>query len=175
MGILCQPARENFGLDSATASHEDRLSQTDGACHLVSLFLEMRWIHTKGGVNRSTILIGYVQFTAIFSIPLRAQIVDLNTPVKAGLRLLPLVASTAVGSLIGGGSSAKKNLTFYTMSIGTAFVILGSGLLSSLPADGHPVTAQYGYEVLLGLGLGMAISTATFMNSLEVEFEDHGN
>ena len=120
-------------------------------------------------------MVGYVQFTAIFSIPLRAQIVDLNTPVRSGLRLLPLVASTACGSLIGGGSSAKKNMTFYTMSIGTNLVIIGSGLLSTLPADGHQVTAQYGYEVLLGLGLGMTVSTATFMNSLEVDFADHGN
>jgi hypothetical protein len=123
---------------------------------------------------RSTVLIGYVQFTAIFSIPLRAQIVDLNTPVRAGLRLLPLVASTACGSIVGGGSSAKKNMTFYTMSVGVGLVILGSGLLSSLPGDGHQVTAQYGYEVLLGLGLGMTVSTATFMNSLEVDFVDHG-
>lgn len=125
-------------------------------------------------VNRSTIFSGYVQFTAVFSIPLRAQIVDLNSPVKSGLRLLPLVASTAVGSLLGGGASAKKNLTYYTMTIGTALIIVGSGLLSSLPTDGHQTNSQYGYEVLLGLGLGMTVSTATFMNSLEVEFVDHG-
>ena len=60
------------------------------------------------------------------------------------------------------------------MSIGTALVIIGSGLLSTLPTDGHQVTAQYGYEVLLGFGLGITISTATFMNSLEVDFIDHG-
>jgi hypothetical protein len=115
-----------------------------------------------------------VQFTAVFSIPLRAQIVDLNSPVKSGIRLLPLVSATAVGSCFGGGASAGKNLTFYTMSVGTALMIVGTGLLSRLPVDGHHINAQYGFEVLLGLGLGMSISTATFMNSLEVEFIDHG-
>ena len=60
------------------------------------------------------------------------------------------------------------------MSIGTGLMIIGTGLLSSLPADGHQVTAQYGWEVLLGFGLGMTVSTATFMTSLEVEFVDHG-
>jgi hypothetical protein len=67
-------------------------------------------------------LTGYVQFTAVFSIPLRAEIVDLNSPVKSGLRLLPFVAATAFGSLVGGGASAVKNLTFYTMNIGTSVV-----------------------------------------------------
>jgi len=119
-------------------------------------------------------LTGYVQFTAVFSIPLRAQIVDLDSPVKSGLRLLPLVAATACGSLFGGGASAKWNLTFYTMSIGTALICIGTGLLSHLPGDGHQTKAQYGWEVVLGLGLGMTVSTATFMNSLEVEFIDHG-
>lgn len=124
--------------------------------------------------HRSTVLVGYVQFTSVFSIPLRNQVVDLNTPVKAGLRLLPLVASTAVGSMVGGAASAKKNLTYYTMIIGTALVVLGTGLMSSLPTNGNQTNSQYGYEVLLGLGMGMSISTATFMNSLEVEFIDHG-
>ena len=67
-----------------------------------------------------------------------------------------------------------KNVTFYTMSVGTALMIIGTGLLSSLPADGHQVMAQYGWEVILGLGIGMSVSTATFMTSLEVEFVDHG-
>jgi hypothetical protein len=100
--------------------------------------------------------------------------VDLNSPVKSGLRLLPLVGATAFGSLFGGGASAVKNLTFYTMNAGTALMLVGTGLLSHLPADGHHINAQYGWEVLLGLGLGMSVSTATFMNSLEVEFLDHG-
>ena len=60
------------------------------------------------------------------------------------------------------------------MSGGTALIIVGTALLSYLPSDGHQVKAQYGYEVLLGLGLGMTVSTATFMNSMEVEFVDHG-
>ncbi|KAH6677569.1 major facilitator superfamily domain-containing protein [Halenospora varia] len=121
----------------------------------------------------TTLIAGFVQFSAVFSIPLRAQLVDLKDPVQAGIRLLPLVSATAVGSLIGGGSSAKKNLTFYTMTIAMIFVTVGSGLLSTLPSDGHETKAIYGYEVILGIGLGMSVSTATFMTSMEVEFVDH--
>ena len=111
----------------------------------------------------------------MFSIPLRSQIVDLKSPVASGIRLLPLVSATAFGSLFGGGASAKRNLTFYTMNIGTALMLVGTALLSySLPADGSHTNAMYGYQAILGLGLGMSVSTATFMNSLEVEFIDHG-
>jgi hypothetical protein len=85
------------------------------------------------------------------------------------------VSATAFGSLFGGGASAKRNLTFYTMNIGTALMLVGTALLSySLPADGSHTNAMYGYQAILGLGLGMSVSTATFMNSLEVEFIDHG-
>ena len=110
----------------------------------------------------------------MFSIPLRAQIVDLNTPVKSGLRLLPLVAATAIGSLVGGGSSSRgKNITFYIMALSTALMIVGTGLLSSLPSDGAQIKAQYGFEVILGIGFGMTVSTATFLTNLEVELRDH--
>jgi hypothetical protein len=114
-------------------------------------------------------LTGYIQFTAVFSIPLRAQIVDLKSPVTSGIHLLPFVAATAVGSLFGGGASAGKNLTFYTMNIGTALMLLGTGLLSHLPTNRHHTNAQYSWEALLGLRLKMSVSTATFIDSLEVE------
>jgi hypothetical protein len=126
------------------------------------------------GVTRSTLLTGYVQFGAVFSIPLRAQIVDLEDPVKSGLSLLPLVAATAVGSLVGGGASAGKNITFWTMTVATALMIVGTGLLTTLPSDGSKTISQNGWEVILGFGLGMTVSTATFMTSMEVEFVDHG-
>ncbi|KAH8586548.1 major facilitator superfamily transporter [Bisporella sp. PMI_857] len=121
----------------------------------------------------TTLMAGFVQFSAVFSIPLRAQVVDLKSPVQAGIRLLPLVSATAVGSLVGGGASAKKNLTFFTMTIAMALVVVGSGLLSTLPSSGNETRSIYGYEIILGFGLGMSVSTATFMTSMEVEFVDH--
>lgn len=123
--------------------------------------------------SRSTLFIGFIQFTAVFSIPLRAQLVDGDSPIKAGLHLLPLVGATACGSILASMASRGQNYTFYTMSIGTALALIGTGLLSSLPADGHRLDAQYGYEVILGFGTGMTISTATFMTNLEVQFLDH--
>lgn len=156
---------------------ENREASAYGNGHPVSLtlpdmlVLELALMRT---FVRSTLLTGYVQFGAVFSIPLRAQIVDLEDPVKSGLSLLPLVAATAVGSLVGGGASAGKNITFWTMTIATALMIVGTGLLTTLPLDGTKTISQNGWEVILGFGLGMTVSTATFMTSMEVEFVDHG-
>jgi hypothetical protein len=74
-------------------------------------------------------LVGYVQFTAVFSIPLRAQIVDLDSPVKSGLRLLPLVSATAFGSLFGGGTEAQKGLTAKRMEQESRNMEQGSRLI----------------------------------------------
>jgi hypothetical protein len=56
----------------------------------------------------------------------------------------------------------------------SAFMILGTGLLSSLPADGSFSNAQYGYEVILGVGLGITMSAVTVLTSITVQPRDHG-
>jgi hypothetical protein len=181
VGVVLQ---SNFGqvdLDFASTSMENIDTQTDGdGYHVSCSSFALRFLlldnttHTRATFHRTTLMAGFVQFAAVFSIPLRTQLVDLKSATQAGIRLLPLVSATAVGSLIGGGSSAKKNLTFFTMTFAMALVAIGSGLLSTLPASGAETKAIFGYQVILGIGLGMSISTATFMTSMEVEFVDHG-
>lgn len=132
---------------------------------------------TRTPLASITILIGYAYFTAIFTIPVRYQVVDQNSPIRSGLRLLPLVVATALGSLVSGSAASRrpdKNMTFPTMIVATALTLLGTGLLSSLPSNGAPRKVQYVWEVFLGFGVGMAISTATFVVSIEAEFVDHG-
>jgi len=123
------------------------------------------------------LLTGYVYFTALFTIPLRHQVVDLNTPIRSGVRLLPLVVATALGSLVSGGVSSRmpeKNITFWTMSIATTLMCVGTGLLSVLPADGSQTSFQYVWEAFLGFGVGMTISTITFVILIEAKLLDHG-
>lgn len=119
-------------------------------------------------------LTGFVMMLTIINIPLRAQIVNLYDAVKSGLLLLPLMGSTAVGSALGGAFSAKKNRTFLTLNLASVFMLVGSGLLSDLPDTISPAPRQWGYEVVLGFGIGLNLSTMTFLTSLQVEFEDHG-
>ena len=124
--------------------------------------------------DSSTFLAGFVMFITVVSIPLRAQIVNIYDPVKAAILLLPLMGGTAVGTALGGALSVKKNLTFYSLVAASVFMMVGSGLMSTLPDDLQPPAKQYGYEVLLGLGLGLNFSTSTLMTSLQAKFDDHG-
>jgi len=122
----------------------------------------------------TSVLGGFVMFLAVVHIPMRAQIVNLYDAVKSGILLLPLMASMAVGSMLGGGLSAKKNNTFWTLNAASILTLVGSGLLSTLGETLHPESKQWGFEVILGFGLGLNMSTATFMTSLQVQFEHHG-
>lgn len=113
-------------------------------------------------------------FMTVVSIPLRAEIVNLYSAIKSAILLLPLMAGTAFGSAAGGAISSKKNLTFYTLIVASAFMMVGSGLFTTIPSGFEPAAKQWGFEALLGLGVGMNLSTSTLMTSLQARFEDHG-
>ncbi|KAL4971259.1 major facilitator superfamily domain-containing protein [Aspergillus desertorum] len=121
----------------------------------------------------STMFTGFTFFVVIFNLPLRMQIVNGQSPAAAGLRLLPLLCATAVGSFLGGAASSKKNRTFHTFALATALVLLCTGLLSTIPATFHLPGKMYGYEVIVGLGIGLTFSTISLLTSLETRPEDH--
>ncbi|KAB5539418.1 major facilitator superfamily domain-containing protein [Coniochaeta sp. 2T2.1] len=121
----------------------------------------------------TSIVTGFVMFLAVVHIPMRAQIVNIYDAVKSGILLLPLMGSMAVGSMVGGAFSAKKNNTFWTLNAASILALVGSGLLSTLGETLKPETKQYGYEVVLGFGLGLSLASATFITSLQVPFEYH--
>jgi hypothetical protein len=110
----------------------------------------------------------------IVHVPFRAEIANLYDAVKSGILLLPLMGSMAVGSALGGAASTKRNNTWWTLVISGILMLVGSALLSTLTDTSSPEPKEWGFQVILGLGLGLNLSTATFITSMSVEFEDHG-
>jgi hypothetical protein len=110
----------------------------------------------------------------IINVPIRAQIVNLDSAIKSGILLLPLMGGTAVGSAIGGSASSRKNNTFWTLSLASIFMLVGTALLSTLPGSLEPVAKQWGFETILGLGLGLSLSSMTLLTSVQVNLQDHG-
>ncbi|RAH64464.1 uncharacterized protein BO66DRAFT_443961 [Aspergillus aculeatinus CBS 121060] len=121
----------------------------------------------------STILTGFVMLMVIVNIPLRAQIVNLKDAVASGILLLPLMGGTAVGSAMGGAASAKRNNAFWTLNLASVFMIIGSASLSTLTDSVDLVPRQWGLEAILGFGIGLSLSTMTFLTTMQVEFQDH--
>ena len=118
---------------------------------------------------RVTLLSGFVFFAIIFLLPLRLQIVNHDTPATAGLHMLPLLFSAGVGSFVAGGLCRKLENTSITFIVGTAFIVIGAGLLTTLSSSLKIQHKLYGFEIFLGLGVGMVFSSISITVSIRVQ------
>jgi hypothetical protein len=116
---------------------------------------------------RSTFLSGFVYYIAVVNLPERFQIVSRDTPIIAGVRLLPMLVFSGLGAILGGFASARHNNTSYTLIIASAFQLLGYGLMTTLGLTTDVPAKQYGFQIFLGLGFGMTMSSATQMMHLQ--------
>ena len=120
------------------------------------------------------LLTGFPYFIAVINLPQRFQVVNGDTPIMAGVHLLPLLCTMAFGSFIGGAASSKRNLTSPTLIIATFLILIGCGLMSTLGSGREFYKAAYGYQCVLGLGVGLTFSSGTLMTNLASKPEDVG-
>ena len=118
---------------------------------------------------RTTLLSGFTFFAVVLLLPLRLQIVNHNSPATAGLHMLPLLFATGIGSFAAGGVSRKLQSTSFTFIVGSSLILLGTGLLTTLPPLPSISHELYGFQVLLGLGVGMVFSSVSVTVSIRVE------
>lgn len=121
----------------------------------------------------STLLTGFTFFLVIMSLPMRFQIVNLKSASAAGVHLLPLLCACGLGSFLGGAISSKRNLTFYTFTGAGCLIMIGTGLLSTLGSDLSIESKCYGFQVVLGLGVGLTFSSISILTSVETKFHTH--
>jgi MFS family permease len=115
----------------------------------------------------STFLSGFIYYIAVVNLPERFQIVSRDSPITAGLRLLPMLVFSGIGAILGGFASARRNNTSYTLILASAFQLLGYGLMTTLGLTTDVPAKQYGFQIFLGLGFGMTMSSATQMMHLQ--------
>lgn len=118
------------------------------------------------------LLTGFPYFVAIINLPQRFQVVNGDSPIMAGVHLLPLLCAMAFGSFLGGAVSSKKNFTSPTLVFAACLILLGCGLLSTLGGGKEFYKPTYGYELILGFGVGLSFSSATFLANLASKSED---
>ena len=121
-----------------------------------------------------TLLSGFPYFVVIYSLPLRFQVVNEKSALLAGIGLLPMLASAAIGSTLGGALNAKKNRSFQTLLVAACLMLIGTSLLSTLSNTLVVEPKTYGFQVFVGLGFGLTVSTVSILGTAESELRDNG-
>lgn len=90
--------------------------------------------------------------------------------------MLALTVSLPIGSAITGVFMQRlRTPPFYIFLVAGALQIIGLALMSTLSATEETVApATYGYEVILGFGFGVSLSTAVMAIPLVVDKRDMG-
>ncbi|KIL86871.1 hypothetical protein FAVG1_10127 [Fusarium avenaceum] len=127
-------------------------------------------IYATAVVN--TLLTGFPYLLLIYAIPLRFQVVSGKSALIAGVMLLPMLGTSAIGSVIAGKINATKNFTFESLLFGSCFMTLGCGLLSSL-SDESGDAKLLGYMSFCGLGFGLTVASSTMLSMVEVPIRDY--
>mgnify|MGYP005988722501 CR=1 FL=1 len=111
----------------------------------------------------------------VVDIPQRMQSVNGLSAVQAGIRLLPYSVAAPATSLMTTVAAGKWRIPFlYFLILGGSLQLIGAGLLTSLPSNGHLLPAQYGYEAIAGAGLGVTFGILMLGIPFAVEKKDLG-
>lgn len=119
----------------------------------------------------ATLFIGFPYFTLIFSFPMRAQVVSGKSALESGIRLLPMLGTTAFGTALGGKLNSTKNYLFPTLSVGALLMVLGCGLLTMVHGSEDDAKAM-GFLAFAGLGFGFSTTAATILVGLEAPIKN---
>jgi hypothetical protein len=114
------------------------------------------------GLFLNSFFMGSVFLSAIIILPQLFQVVFQDTPAKAGYRLLCVTLVSPLFTGVAGYLTQKRRVPpLYVLIAAQALAVLGCGLASSLPDDArkYPL-AGYGYQVIMGAGFGLGLSTA---------------
>ncbi|KAI1101000.1 MFS general substrate transporter [Jackrogersella minutella] len=114
-----------------------------------------------------TFCTGYVYLSILIILPERFQIVNGENALYSGIHLLPMLGATSFGAFFAGAISRKRNNTSWTLMLAHSFQLLGIGLMSLLKDATTETKAQYGFQILLGLGFGLSLGAGTIMASVQ--------
>ncbi|RYC60615.1 hypothetical protein CHU98_g5593 [Xylaria longipes] len=152
-----------------------------------SLFIDKRWgdkiaaalpmsllrnrIYTSAALN--TMFLGFPYILIVYAFPLRCQVVNGKDALIAGVMLLPMLGSSAIGSAISGRVNGKEDRSCETLVIATGFVTLGCGLLTTVSGSVDLEAKALGFLVFVGLGFGLSVSTTTMLAAWQSSIRDH--
>jgi EmrB/QacA subfamily drug resistance transporter len=118
-------------------------------------------------------VVGFALFGAITYLPLFLQVVKGSSPTSSGLQLVPLMGGLLITSIASGRVITRTGHYRPFPIAGTALMVLGLYLLSTLGLASSRVTI-YLFMFVLGLGLGMVMQVLVLAVQNAVEYSDLG-
>ncbi|KAL4924991.1 putative MFS multidrug transporter [Aspergillus undulatus] len=114
----------------------------------------------QGLLLLNVLMTGFSFYTSIINLPQRFQAVNAVSASRAGVLLLTQTLCLPFFSFVAGAVVSKKpQVTFLLLIFGTALILISTACLSDLSDDQSVSNSQYGFEVLMGAGLGIVSTT----------------
>lgn len=110
-------------------------------------------------------------FPLSYVLPIQFQSVGNASATQSGLRLIPLILGVSAFTMVANGI-----LTFYRrytpfLVIGAIAGTIGVAMVHTLGAEAH-IASWIGYEILIGMGVGIALQVPMIANQASVGIED---
>ncbi|KAI1454901.1 putative MFS multidrug transporter [Annulohypoxylon moriforme] len=115
------------------------------------------------------LLLGFTFYVPVIQIPQRFQYVNGQTATRAGILLLPLTLVSPTTALVAGSLVGRHRLWAPGLTIlGGCLNLVGITLMSTLTVDNAVPGAQFGYQVIIGMSLGLMTPTLLYILKVEV-------
>lgn len=125
------------------------------------------------GLLVNSFMTGSVSITCIIQLPIRYQTSVGDSPLEAGVKLLPFVLCGPLGVTLTAMLSKKRRIPpLYIGLAGSIFQMLGLIFISDGPPSNPNWTPLYGLEVLTGMGMGISIGIVTLLTPYIAEKRD---
>ena len=119
------------------------------------------------------LIVGFALFGSVTYLPLFLQVVNGATPTGSGLQLLPLIGGLLITSIASGQIISATGRYKPFPIFGTAVMVIGLSLLSTM--DAHTSTLQASaFMFVLGLGLGSVMQVLVLAVQNAVDYQDLG-
>ena len=118
-------------------------------------------------------VVGFALFGAVTYLPLFLQVVKGASPTGSGLQLIPLMGGLLVTSVASGQAITRTGHYKPFPIAGTAVMVIGLYLLSTMDAS-TGTGETFAFMFVLGLGLGMVMQVLVLAVQNAVEYSDLG-
>lgn len=124
----------------------------------------------------NSFFVGSAFLAVVINMPQKFQVVLGSSPFQAGYRLLTLTICTPLGSAMAVILTQKLRIPPVYVLLGAAMVqVLGTALLTTVSIHtGSFPAAEYGLEVVLGVGFGLSMGSVVLIAPLVFEKRDMG-